>query len=149
MFMAVPTVAQGKQIRLGSMRLHVRSLASVSGLGIRRCRELGCRLQTRLGSGVAVAVVQASGYSSDWTPSLGTSMCHKCSPRKDKKTKKERFTCSLFSIAALLFHPHLLPLVTLGNLGTWHGFKDRDINFFISTGQRLNGRLFVCMVQEM
>ena len=67
------------------MRLHVRSLASVSGLGIRRCRELGCRLQTRLGSGVAVAVVQASGYSSDWTPSLRTSLCCGCSPKKTKK----------------------------------------------------------------
>ena len=30
-----------------------------------RCRELWCRLQTWLRSGVAVAVVQAGGYSSD------------------------------------------------------------------------------------
>ena len=33
---------------------------------------LWCRLQTRLRSCVAVAVVEAGGYSSDWTPSLGT-----------------------------------------------------------------------------
>ena len=53
----VPVVAQWKQIRLGTMRLQVRSLASLTGLRIRRCRELWCTSQTRLGSGVAVAVV--------------------------------------------------------------------------------------------
>ena len=45
----VRVVAQRKQIRLGSIRLQVRSLASsLSGLRTRRCRELWCRLQTRL-----------------------------------------------------------------------------------------------------
>ena len=34
-------MAQQKQIRLGTMRLWVRSLASLSGLRIRRCCELG------------------------------------------------------------------------------------------------------------
>ena len=63
------------------MRKRVRSLASLSGLRIRRCRELWCRLQTRLGSHVAVAVVQASGCSSDSTPGLGTSRCRRCSPK--------------------------------------------------------------------
>ena len=33
------------------------NLASLSGLRIRRCPELWCRLQTRLGSRVAVALV--------------------------------------------------------------------------------------------
>ena len=42
----------------------------------------------RLGSGVAVA--KAGGYSSDWTPSLGTSICHGSGPRKGKKTKKKK-----------------------------------------------------------
>ena len=37
-----------------------------------------------------MAVVQASGYSSDSTPSLGTSICHGCSPRKDKNKKIEK-----------------------------------------------------------
>uniref|UniRef100_A0A4X1T2A6 Ubiquinol-cytochrome c reductase core protein 1 n=1 Tax=Sus scrofa TaxID=9823 RepID=A0A4X1T2A6_PIG len=36
--------------------LRVRSLPLLSGLTIRRCRELWCRLQTRLGSRVAVAL---------------------------------------------------------------------------------------------
>ena len=55
----------GERIRLGTMRLWDLSLASLSGLGIWRCRELWYRLQTPLGSGVAVAVVQAGGISSD------------------------------------------------------------------------------------
>ena len=60
-------MAQGQQARLVSMRTWVRFLASLSGLRIRRCRELWCRLQTWLGSGVAVAVMQAGSYSSDLT----------------------------------------------------------------------------------
>ena len=53
----VPIVAQQKRIRLVSMRMQVRSLALLSGLRIRRCRELWCRSQMWLGSGVAVAVM--------------------------------------------------------------------------------------------
>ena len=66
----------------------VQSLASPGGLRIRRCCELWCRSQIRLGSHVAVAVVQAGGYSSDWTLSLGTSTCHVCSPKKTKRQRK-------------------------------------------------------------
>jgi len=42
-----------------------------------------------LGSCVAVAVAKASGYSSDSTPSLGTSICRGSGPRNGKKTKKK------------------------------------------------------------
>ena len=42
----------------------------------------------RLGSGVAVAVVHASSYSSNYNPSLGTSICHGCSPKKKQRKKK-------------------------------------------------------------
>ena len=38
----------------------------------------------QLGSGVAVA----GSYISDRTPSLGTSVCHGCSPKKQKKKKR-------------------------------------------------------------
>ena len=41
----------------------------------------------RLGSGVAVAVVQAGGCSSQETPSLGTSICHVGVALKRPKTK--------------------------------------------------------------
>ena len=44
-------MAQQKRIRLGTMRLQVRSLTSLSGLRIRRCCELWHRL-------VATALIQ-------------------------------------------------------------------------------------------
>ena len=49
-------MAQRKQIRLGTMRLQVQSLVSLSGLRILPCRELWCRSQMWFGSGIAVAV---------------------------------------------------------------------------------------------
>ena len=52
----VPIMAQWKPIRLGTMGLQVQSPASLGGLRFQRCGELWCRLQTWLGSGVAVAV---------------------------------------------------------------------------------------------
>ena len=81
----VPVLAQGKRIRLGTMRFRVQSLVSLSGLRIRCCHEPWCRSQTWLGSVVAVALAWASGYSSDLTPSLGTSICRGCGPKKTKK----------------------------------------------------------------
>ena len=53
----VPAMAQ-QLVKLTSiLRKQVRSLASFSGLRIRCCRELWCRLQTQLGSHIGVAVV--------------------------------------------------------------------------------------------
>ena len=57
---------------------------------IQHCRELQCRSQTRLGSSAAMALVQDCGYSSDQTPSLGTSVCRRSGPRNDKKKKKKK-----------------------------------------------------------
>ena len=55
-----PVVAQWKLIWLGSMRMQIpwggQILASISGLRIQCCCDLWYRLQTNLGSGVAVAV---------------------------------------------------------------------------------------------
>ena len=34
-----------------------------------------------------MAVVEAGSCSSDSTPSLGTSVCHRCSPKKQKNIK--------------------------------------------------------------
>ena len=45
-------MAQQKQIQLGTMRLRVSSLASLSGLRIRHCCELWCRC--RRGSDLAL-----------------------------------------------------------------------------------------------
>ena len=52
-----PVVAQWKLIRLGTIRLQVWSLASLSGLKILH-RELWCKSQTRLRSGIAVALIR-------------------------------------------------------------------------------------------
>ena len=70
--------------------------------------ELWGRSQTRLGSGVAVAEVWASGYSSDSTPRLGTSICHRCGPRKkeEKKEKQRKYSLPCGS------QPSLGPAVT-------------------------------------
>ena len=54
--MGVPIMAQRKQIRLGTLRVQARCLASLSGLRLWHCRGLWCRLQRWLGSGTAVAV---------------------------------------------------------------------------------------------
>ena len=70
------------------MRTQVPSLALLSGLRIWRCRELWCRWQTQLRSGIDVTVKQASSYSSNSTPSLGTSICCECSPKKTKNKLK-------------------------------------------------------------
>ena len=63
-------------------------LASLSGLKIWHRHELWCRSQTWLGFCVAVAMALVGGYSSDSTPSLGTSIYCRCSPKKIKKKKK-------------------------------------------------------------
>ena len=88
--LGVRIVARRKWIRLGTMRLWVQSLASLSELRIRHYRELWCRSQMGLRCGTAVAVAKASRCSSSWTPSLGTSICCGHGPRKDKKTKQTK-----------------------------------------------------------
>ena len=65
--------------------MRVLSLTPLSGLKIQHCHELWYRSQAWLQSGIAVAVAKAGRCSSSLTPSLGTSMCHKCGPKKKKK----------------------------------------------------------------
>ena len=83
-----PFVAQWEKTRLASIRTWARAMASFSGLRICYCHELRCMWQTCLESGDSAAEVWASCCSSDWTPGLGTSICHRCSPKK--KPKKDR-----------------------------------------------------------
>ena len=47
-------------------------------------------MQTQRVYRVAVALAKAGGCSSDWTLSLGTSMCGRSGPRKGKKTKQTK-----------------------------------------------------------
>ena len=69
---------------------------SIPGLAqwvkIQRCCELWCWSEMCLRSGVAVAVVEVSSYSSSSTPSLGTSICQGSSSRIGKKRQKNKKT---------------------------------------------------------
>ena len=67
--------------------MQVRSLASLSGLRIRCCCELQCRSQTWLRSGVAIG--SAGSCGSDSTPSLATSTCQNCGPKKQTNKKTQ------------------------------------------------------------
>ena len=52
-------------------------------------------------------MAQASGYSSDLTPSLGTSICHRCSPQKTKKEKRKKLK-TIVSTLPMLTQKHIL-----------------------------------------
>ena len=68
----------------------------------------------QLGSRVAVAVVQASSYSSDLTPSLGTSICCWFSP-KNKQTKKELHEHIVLLEVILQSIPLFIPIKVTGS----------------------------------
>ena len=82
--MGVPVVAQW----LTNLTITHENMGLIPGLaqGLRiwHCCELWCRSQRRLISWVAVAVAKASSCSSNLTPSLGTSICHRRGPKKKK-----------------------------------------------------------------
>jgi len=63
------------------MRLRVRSLPLLSGLMIQRCCELWCRLQTWLGSCIAVALAPIRPLA--WEPPYATGAAQEMA--KDKK----------------------------------------------------------------
>ena len=101
-------VAQRLRTQVVSLRMQVRSLALLRN---QRGQELCCRSQTWLGFHIAVAIPQASGCSSDWTPSLGTSLCHGCGPKKTKKTKQTKQTKTFFFLASTVCP--ILRIITL------------------------------------
>ena len=63
--------------------------ALLSGSGIQHSWELWGSSHMQPESSIAVAVVWASGYGSSSTPSLGTSICPRCSPKTKIKTKNK------------------------------------------------------------
>ena len=85
----VPLVAQWNQIRLGTLRLRVRSLALLSEPRIRRCQELQYR-NYRCGSDPACLWLWPwpAAAALIGLPSLVISTCHECRPQKAKKKKK-------------------------------------------------------------
>ena len=122
-----PIVAQWKQIWPASTRMQIQSLALYSGLRIRRCHELWCMSQTQLGSDVAVAVVQASGYSFNSTPSLGTSICHGCGPEKQTNKKDQYLPKKMISLHYHILY-HLQLKMTKMNLNIWTKIGLRNMN---------------------
>ena len=76
-------MAQQKWVQLGTMRLWVPSLASLRGLMIWHCRELWCRLQMWLWRWPAAVALMRP-------PSLGPSICLRCSPERQKRQKKKK-----------------------------------------------------------
>ena len=83
-------MAQCLRTWLGSMRMHIRSLASLSGLRTWHCCELWYRSQTSSDPTLLWLWCRPAAIA-DWTPSPGTSICHRCSLKKKKiKKKKER-----------------------------------------------------------
>ena len=70
----------GLKTQLVFMTVKVWSLASLSWWRIWCCHELW-----HLGSGIAVAVAKAGSCSSHSTPSQGTSICHRCIPKKARQ----------------------------------------------------------------
>ena len=51
---------------------------------------MGRRRRSDLAVAVALAVAKAGRQSSDSTPNLGTAICRRCSPKKDKKKKTKK-----------------------------------------------------------
>ena len=84
-----------------SVRMQVQSLTSLTGLRIQPCHKLRCRSKMWLGSGIAVAGVQAGSWSSDSMPSLGTAIPRmqllKKKKRKKEKKRKKKLTLKAFS----------------------------------------------------
>ena len=70
------------------MRTRVQSLDLLTGLGVQHCCKLWCGSQTRLNPELlwlclaAVALIR--------TPSLGTSICCGCGPKKQRKKERKK-----------------------------------------------------------
>ena len=84
-------MAQRLTIRLGTMRLQVQSLASLSELRIWRCCGLWCRLEMRLGSRIAMAVASAGSCGSESTPAWELP----CAVDSALKKKKAEEICAI------------------------------------------------------
>ena len=87
--MGVPIMAQQKQIWLVNMRTQDWPLASFSGLRIPPALPVSCGIGCRHGSDLVFLWLWyrpvATVLNSDSTPSLGTSICCRCGPKKKKK----------------------------------------------------------------
>ena len=88
--LGVPIVVQWKQIRPGTMRLQVWSLASLRGLRIQHCHELWCRM-------AATALI----WPLAWEPPYASGVALKRPKNKNIKIKKEALWGLISSLRAL------------------------------------------------
>ena len=106
------------RIRQVFMRVPVQSLALLSGLGIQRGHKLWCRSQMQLRFHIAVDV--CGSCCSNWTPSLGTCICCKYSPKKRKR--KRNLSVQFFSWLHPSLQSSVLPpcvFIWLASLFLW------------------------------
>ena len=61
----------------------------------------------QLGSGVAMAVVYASSYSSDLIPRLGTSICQGRRPKKQKRNKTNKKNHDIITFGNFTHNEHI------------------------------------------
>ena len=96
-------MAQQKRAQLVSIKMWVRSLASLRESRIQHCRELWWRSQTWLGSGGAVAVAQASSCSSNsapsWEPPYAAGVARKRKKRKKKSSLRSPSISCAFKVS--------------------------------------------------
>ena len=103
----------GLQTQLISMRIQVQSLALLSGLRIRHCHELWCRLQTWLGSlllwlwrrPVATAPIRPLAWE---RPCAIGAALEKA--KRQKKRKKEKEKVHLATVKPMFLYAHLLQI---------------------------------------
>lgn len=74
---AIPIVAFAQWVKKlkESTRMLVQSLATISGLRMQHCFRVCQTSKMSLRTNVVMAVAQANTWSSDLTPSSGTSIC--------------------------------------------------------------------------
>ena len=124
----VPVAAQQKQIRWVFMKIQVLSLALLRRWRIRLCQELQHRLQTWLGSSIAVDV--------NSTPSLRTSICCGYTPKKKKKKKTPPIWLHVkFSISCRKIYNCIpIKILLLGSfLYWWKKARKQKSSIFLDT----------------
>ena len=136
------------------MRLRVRSLPLLSGLTIRRCRELWCRLQMRLGSAllwlwrrlVATAPIRPLAWEPPYAAIAAQEMAKrqkKPTKNKNKQTNKKQLLHGLVLKAQVLLYAVAHPVPPL--------FKDHSARrmhpcpplFFPTSTRRISLRIFL------